>query len=73
MNKEVDKMTLITWVNKKIKTYDVWDISALKTYCLLIGVVIGAYIPAFVKQYLTIFIVVIVVLMIRLFYKLFKK
>ena len=61
------------WYNKRIKKLDVWDIAALKTACLLIGVVIGSYFPEFVMQNLLIIIVVIVLLMIKLMFKVFKK
>ena len=66
-------MGIIDWYNGKIKNLDVWDMAALKTYCLLIGVVIGAYISDFTKQYLWIIIAVIVLLMIKLLYKVFKR
>lgn len=66
-------MTIMDWYNEKLKNLNVWDIAAVKTYCLLIGIVIGAYFPEFVIQYLWIIIAVIVVLMIKLLYKIFKK
>lgn len=66
-------MGLFKWSEEKIKKFNVWDISVLKTYCLLIGIVIGAYISDFVKQYLWVFIVVIVLLMVKLLYRMFKK
>lgn len=66
-------MGLMKWAEKKMKNLNVWDISILKTYCLLIGMVIGAYVAGFVKQYLWYFLIVIVILMIRLLTKFFKK
>jgi hypothetical protein len=67
------KMGLFKWMEKRVKRYSIWDFSALKTYCLLIGMVVGAYVAGFVKQYLWTFIAVILVLMARLLYVLFKK
>ena len=66
-------MGLFGWYNKKVKTLNMWDIGAIKTYCLLLGIVIGAYIADFVKQYLWVFLVVIVLLIIPLMLKVFKK
>ena len=66
-------MGIMDWYNGKIKKLNVWDIGALKVYCLLIGVVIGAYFPEFVMQHLWTIIAVIVLLMIKLLYKVFKK
>ena len=66
-------MTIMDWYNQRLKNLDVWDIAALKTYCLLIGVVIGAYIPGFVQTYFWILIAIIVLLMIKLLYKIFGK
>ena len=61
------------WAEEKTKKLNMWDISVLKTYCVLIGMVIGAFAAGFVKLYVWYFIAVIVVLMIRLLAKMFKK
>ncbi|MFH0867919.1 MAG: hypothetical protein V1831_01280 [Candidatus Woesearchaeota archaeon] len=66
-------MAIMNWYNKKLKKLNIWDIGALKTYCLLTGIVIGAYIPGFVNQYFWILIAIIAVLMVKLMYKVFKK
>ena len=64
---------LMKWSEKKLKKFDMWDISVLKTYCMLIGIVIGAYISDFVKKYVWVFVIVILVLMTRLLKKMFCK
>lgn len=66
-------MGIMDWYNEKLKNLNVWDIAALKTYCLLIGIVIGAYFPEFVIKYLWTIIAIIVLLIIKLMFKVFKK
>ena len=67
------EMGLIEWANQRIKALDVWDISILKTYCVLFGLVIGAYISDFVKQHLWVFVALIVLFGLHLSLKFFRR
>ena len=66
-------MSFISWMDSKCRTLNVWDISVLKTYCMLIGMVLGAHLATFVKEYLISFAAVIVVCGVWLCYKFFVK
>ena len=65
-------MGIIQWANRKIKSYNAWDIGVLKIFCVIAGMILGAYISNFVIQYLWWFIVIGLVLFILLVYKFFK-
>ena len=66
-------MSFWNWIDKRKQTLTMWDISILKTYCMLIGMVLGAYLAIHVKAYLGSFILVIVACAIWLVYKMFFK
>jgi hypothetical protein len=42
---------LMKWTKTVVKKMTVWDVSLLKIYVILIGIIIGAFIPLFVRQY----------------------
>lgn len=66
-------MGLLAWKKKMLKKLTIWDMSLVKLYCLLIGIIIGAYIPAFVQQYVIYFASAVVVLLAVLLYRIFSK
>ena len=66
-------MGIVQWAKERTKNLSMWDISLLKLYCAIFGIVVGAYISDFVKQYVYIFIIAFVLLGIGLAYKFLKK
>ena len=52
---------LMKWAEKCVKKMTIWDVSLLKIYVILIGIIIGAFIPLFVKEYIWWFVAGVVV------------
>ncbi len=65
-------MGIIGCLNQKIKSYTIWDISVLKIFCTIVGMILGAYVSTFVKQNLWWFIVIGIVMFIILIIKFFR-
>ena len=65
-------MKLFDWANKKIQTYNVWDIGALKIFCTIVGMILGAYVSVFVIQNIWWFVVIAIILFLILIIKFFK-
>lgn len=66
-------MGLISWMNKKGKKLNVWDIGFVKGASVFFGIIIGAYISSFVKQYIVVFIVISVLFSIKPLYDAYLK
>ena len=47
--------------NKKVKKMTPWDVSLLKTFSVLFGIIIGAYFSTFFKPYLKHLLIVFVI------------
>lgn len=55
-------MGLIQWAESKTNGLTIWDIGALKIYCVLFGVIVGAFASTFVQEHLWWFVAGVVVL-----------
>ena len=55
-------MNLIHWAEQRTKALNMWDIGALKIYCVLFGMVVGAYLSSFVRDHVWWFVGVVLVL-----------
>ena len=44
-------MGLIQWAEERTKSLNLWDIGALKIYCVLFGMIVGAYVSSFVRDH----------------------
>ncbi|HOE92308.1 MAG TPA: hypothetical protein PLK11_04820 [Methanofastidiosum sp.] len=45
-----------TFIEKKGKNLNVWDLEYIKFAAIFFGIIIGAYMPFFVRRYILIFI-----------------
>ena len=43
-------MGVFEWAERRTRALTLWDIGALKVYCVLFGIVVGAYISGFVRE-----------------------
>jgi len=43
-------MGVFDWAEKRAKGLTIWDIGALKVYCVLFGMIVGAYLSSFVRE-----------------------
>ncbi len=66
-------MNLFTWSEQKIQKFNIWDITAFKTYLFFLGAIIGAYFSEFVLGYIWYFVVIVVFSLLWLLYKMFGK
>ena len=64
-------MNLIHWAEQRTKALNIWDIGALKIYCVLFGMVVGAYLSSFVRDHVWWFVGVVLVLGVYLGFKWF--
>jgi hypothetical protein len=55
-------MGIIEWAQTRTDAMTIWDVGALKIYCVLFGVIVGAYIPMFVRERLWRLVLSVVVL-----------
>ena len=44
-------MGVIQWAEERAKSLNLWDIGALKIYCVLFGMIVGAYVSSFVRDH----------------------
>ncbi|KYC53485.1 MAG: hypothetical protein APG08_01354 [Candidatus Methanofastidiosum methylothiophilum] len=51
-----DIMGFKTFIEKKGKNLNVWDLEYIKFAAIFFGIIIGAYMPFFVRRYILIFI-----------------
>ena len=42
-------MDIFAWAERRTNAMTIWDVGALKVYCVLFGMILGAYVPLFVK------------------------
>lgn len=67
-------MKLLNYFKKVVDThFTFWDISLLKTYGAIPGLILGAYFPEFVFKYLWLFVAIFSVLLVRYSYLMFVK
>jgi hypothetical protein len=43
-------MDLFEWAESKTNAMTIWDIGALKVYCVLFGMIVGAFLSGFVRE-----------------------
>jgi hypothetical protein len=55
-------MGVFQWAERRAKGLTIWDIGALKIYCVLFGVIVGAYLSTFVRQQVLWFVAAVLVL-----------
>jgi hypothetical protein len=55
-------MNILEWAERRTSAMTVWDVGALKIYCVLFGMIVGAFIPTFVREYLWWFVLSAVIL-----------
>ncbi len=65
-------MGAFEWAENRTSALTIWDVGALKVYCVLFGMIVGAYIPAFVTQHVWWFAVPVLVLGVALGYRWFR-
>ncbi|MBR9698953.1 hypothetical protein GOV09_00665 [Candidatus Woesearchaeota archaeon] len=65
-------MGLIKWGMDGLKKFNMWDVSVLKIYLVLIGTLIGAYFANFFIQNVWTVVAIIVLALIWLLYRMFK-
>jgi putative Mn2+ efflux pump MntP len=44
-------MGAFEWAEGKTNAMTLWDVGALKVYCVLFGMIVGAYVPNFVTEH----------------------
>ncbi len=65
-------MDLFEWAEGKTSAMTIWDIGALKVYCVLFGMIVGAYLPGFVREHLWWFLIPVLVLGLGVGYRWFS-
>jgi hypothetical protein len=55
-------MGAFEWAEGKTNAMTLWDVGALKVYCVLFGMIVGAYVPNFVTEHVWWFVVPVLVL-----------
>ncbi|MBT8397717.1 MAG: hypothetical protein HKO65_05850 [Gemmatimonadetes bacterium] len=45
-------MDLFEWAESRTNAMTIWDIGALKVYCVMLGMIVGAYMSGFIREHL---------------------